>query len=153
VGRPLSPAEVLALLPQKRPFLFVDEITHLDEAGATGVYRFRDDELFYAGHFPGNPVTPGVILLEAMAQIGVVAHSIYLYALDHETREIDRHLIVFAEANVEFFHMVRPGDQITVKSQKIFFRRKKTRSKVELFLEDGRLAATATMAGIGVEKS
>ncbi len=77
----LTPDEVLELLPQKRPFRFVDRLIRLDENGAVGEYTFRDDESFYPGHFPGNPVTPGVILTEAMCQTGIVALGIYLLGM------------------------------------------------------------------------
>jgi 3-hydroxyacyl-[acyl-carrier-protein] dehydratase len=148
--RPLE--EVLALIPQRRPFRFVDELVRLDSAGAEGRYRFRPDEYFYEGHFPDHPVTPGVILIEAMGQVGVVAHGIYLYGLDHTRAEIDTYFTVFSDGEAEFFAMVRPGDEVRVTSELVFFRRKKLRSRVELRLADGRLAATATLAGIGVPR-
>ena len=53
--------QILALLPQQRPFRYVDEILEVDEQRIVGRYTFREDEWFYAGHFPGRPVTPGVI--------------------------------------------------------------------------------------------
>jgi 3-hydroxyacyl-[acyl-carrier-protein] dehydratase len=72
---------VLALVPQRRPFRFIEEILELDEEHIVGAYRFRSDEYFYPGHFPGLPVTPGVILIETMAQTGVVAFGLYLNLL------------------------------------------------------------------------
>ncbi len=152
MGKQLSCAEVLALIPHAAPFRFVDELLDLTELSARGRYRFRPDEDFYRGHFPGNPVTPGVVLLETMAQVGVVAHGIYLYALENEPAEIERNLIVFADAEVSFLRPVRPGDEVTVRSEKIFFRRKQLRSRVELRLEGGALAASAIISGVGVEK-
>ncbi|MEW5849948.1 MAG: 3-hydroxyacyl-ACP dehydratase FabZ family protein [Myxococcota bacterium] len=152
MSAPLSCAEVLSLLPHRRPFLFVDEILELNETGARGRYRFREDEVFYPGHFPGNPITPGVILIEAMGQIGVVAHGIYLYGLRHTVEEIQRHFTVFSDGEAEFFHMVRPGDEVFVTSEKVFFRQKKIRARVEMKLASGQLVASATLSGIGVEK-
>src|SRR5688572_1611320 len=143
--------EVLRLVPQQPPFRFVDRLVRLDEKGAEGTYRFREDEYFYAGHFPGRPITPGVILVEAMAQVGVVAHGIYLYGLEHPSAEIARNITVFSDGEVEFLAMVRPGDEVRATSELVFFRRKKIRSRVELRLADGRVAATATLSGIGVE--
>ena len=151
-GRALSCAEVLELLPQQRPFRFVDELLALDEHGARGRYRFREDESFYAGHFPGQPITPGVILLEAMAQVAVVAHGIYLFGLDHEIDEIRRNVSVFSDGEAEFLLMVRPTDEVFVRSEKVFFRRKKIRARAEMTFADGRVIATATVAGIGVER-
>jgi len=48
--------EVLSLVPQKEPFRFIDEIIRLDDEQIVGAYRFREDEYFYRGHFPGNPL-------------------------------------------------------------------------------------------------
>jgi 3-hydroxyacyl-[acyl-carrier-protein] dehydratase len=151
-GRPLSCAEVLELVPQQRPFRFIDELLALDDRGARGRYRFRADEFFYAGHFPGQPITPGVILLEAMAQVAVVAHGIYLYGLEHPVEEIRRNISVFSDGEAEFLLMVRPADEVFVRSELIFFRRKKIRARAEMTFADGRVAATATLAGIGVER-
>ena len=53
-----------------------------------GAYRFREDEFFYRGHFPGRPITPGVILIETMAQIGVVAFGMYLLACQKNMRPV-----------------------------------------------------------------
>ena len=78
--------EVLELVPQQAPFRFIDEIISLDEDGIVGAYRFREDEFFYRGHFPGRPITPGVILIETMAQIGVVAFGMYLLACQRNVR-------------------------------------------------------------------
>jgi 3-hydroxymyristoyl/3-hydroxydecanoyl-(acyl carrier protein) dehydratase len=70
-------SRILEMVPQRPPFRFIEEILELDEEHIVGVYRFRSDEYFYAGHFPGLPVTPGVILIETMAQTGVVAFGLY----------------------------------------------------------------------------
>ena len=77
---PLTPAQLLAALPQREPFRFVDEIVAVDDDRIVATFRFRADADFYRGHFPGRPVTPGVLLLEAMAQAGVAAHGVYLLA-------------------------------------------------------------------------
>ena len=69
---------IIQLLPYKPPFLFVEELSHISENGSEGYYTFKNDEFFYQGHFKDRPITPGVILIEVMAQIGVVCLGIYL---------------------------------------------------------------------------
>ena len=73
VGRILSPKEVLDRIPQQEPFRFIDEIIEIDGDHCSASYRWREDAAFYRGHFPGDPVTPGVLLVEALAQASVVA--------------------------------------------------------------------------------
>lgn len=145
----LSPELVLASVPQREPFRFIDEIVELDAEHIVARYRFRPDSDFYRGHFPGNPVTPGVILVEAMAQAGVVALGIYLLSLE-KPEELGKLTTLFTDANIEFSGVVKPGDQVTVRAEKIFFRRKKLRSRVEMKGEDGRIVCSGEISGMGV---
>ena len=74
----MNSVEIIKLLPYTKPFLFVDELTEISENGISGNYTFQENEFFYKGHFKENPITPGVILTETMAQIGVVCLGIFL---------------------------------------------------------------------------
>lgn len=148
----LDPQQVLELIPQQRPFRFIDDLVELDDAHAVGTYRFRPDEFFYDGHFPGNPVTPGVILIETMCQTGLVALGIYLLGLDHSREEVARTVTLFTDSQVEFSRMVKPGDEVRVTAEKVFWRRRKLKSKVTLSLTDGTLVAAGTVAGMGVNR-
>jgi 3-hydroxyacyl-[acyl-carrier-protein] dehydratase len=148
----LSGEEILELIPQKAPFRFIDRIVELDDEHILGGYQFRKDESFYAGHFPGKPITPGVILLESMCQVGVVAHGIFLLSQELVEPEISDWITLFSEAQVEVLKPIYPGERVSIRGERILWRRKKLRSHVELFREDGGLAAVATISGIGVRR-
>ncbi|MBI2836832.1 MAG: beta-hydroxyacyl-ACP dehydratase [Acidobacteria bacterium] len=152
-GSRMTPAEVLALLPQQRPFRFVDEIIEVDERHITGCYTFRGDEDFYAGHFPGRPMTPGVILLESMCQVGIVALGIYLFAMENSIEDARHWTTMFADAECEFFRPVLPGEKVTIRAEKIFWRRSKLRCKIEMLADDGTLVAQTTASGVGVRNA
>lgn len=149
-GKELSPKEILALLPQQEPFRFVDEILEIDDEHIVASFRFRPDMDFYRGHFPGNPVTPGVILIESMAQVGVVALGIYLLGKELPPEELQKIVTVFTDTTMEFTGMVRPGDRVIITGRKQFFRRRKLRSEVEMRLEDGKVVASGTVSGMGI---
>ncbi len=151
MAEPLTPLEVLALIPQQEPFRFLDEIVEVDADHIVSRYTFRPEADFYRGHFPGNPITPGVLLIEAMAQTGVVALGIYLVGSERGRDEVRRVLTVFTDVTAEFSGVVKPGDTVTISARKVFFRMMKLRSEVRMTKADGTLVASATLAGMGVE--
>lgn len=144
--------EILKLVPQQPPFRFIDEIIELSDEGIVSSYTFKPDETFYAGHFPGNPITPGVILLETMAQTGVVAYGIYLASKEMTDTEIEKILTVFTEAEVEFSGLVRPGDRVIIRAKQKFFRRLKLKVEAEITLENGDVVCSGSIAGMGVKQ-
>ena len=143
----MTPEEVLEAIPQQEPFRFIDEILELGDDHIVASTTFRPDADFYRGHFPGNPITPGVLLLEAMAQAGVVAHGIYLLgrAAGHPPQ-----VTLFTDATVEFTGIVRPGQRVLIHGRKLVFRRRLLRSVVEMTLEDGTVVCSGTLTGMGV---
>ncbi len=148
----LTPDEVLARVPQQEPFRFIDEIVELDGEHIVARYTFRADQDFYRGHFPGNPITPGVILIETMAQAGVVAFGIYLYAAKFSADEVEKLITVFTDAQVEFSGMVKPGDRVTTTATMKFFRHKKLRCEVEMRLDDNTVVCSGVLSGMGVPR-
>lgn len=137
-------------MPHRPPFRFVDEIVELDDEHIVAAYRFPADADFYRGHFPGNPITPGVLLLEAMAQAGVVAHGIYLLGAPNGAEARPPMLTLFTDATVEFTGIVRPGQRVLIRGRKLIFRRRMLRSSVEMELEDGTVVCRGTLSGVGV---
>ncbi|MFZ1980344.1 MAG: beta-hydroxyacyl-ACP dehydratase [Smithella sp.] len=147
--------EILQLVPQQKPFRFIDEIISLDDERIVGAYRFREDEYFYRGHFPGNPITPGVILIETMAQVGVVAFGIYLLSRQRNMRpaQMDMPLSLFTLADgIEFKKIVSPGERVIIKGKKIYFRRNIFRASVSMERENGEIICFGELSGVGVDK-
>ena len=132
-------------LPYRKPFLFVDEFLSLTEDGASGSYTFREDEFFYAGHFPDRPVTPGVILTETMAQIGLVGLGIFL------TKAYLQEAVApfaFTDSTVEYLRPVFPGEKVLVRSEKVYFRFGKLRCKVEMLNAKQEVVCRGTLSGM-----
>jgi 3-hydroxyacyl-[acyl-carrier-protein] dehydratase len=146
----VTPAEILARIPQQAPFRFIDEILEVGEDHIVAAYTFRPDLDFYRGHFPGNPITPGVILIESMAQAGVVALGIHLLSREIGPDEAARFRTLFTDAQVEFSGIVPPGTRVVNTGRKVFFRRRKLRAEVEMRLPDGSVVCSGTLAGMGI---
>lgn len=147
----LTKQEIVEKIPQQSPFRFIDQIISVDEQSITGCYTFKESEFFYSGHFPGNPVTPGVILLEAMAQTGVVAFGLYLCSLIMPSSELDTFVTLFSDVQGEFFKPVLPGEQVIISAKKVFFRRMKLKVEANLYNKANELVASATLSGMGVK--
>ncbi|WP_433831071.1 3-hydroxyacyl-ACP dehydratase FabZ family protein [Flavobacterium anhuiense] len=140
--------DIIAQLPYSEPFLFVDELLHADENGVTGTYTFKENLDFYKGHFKDNPVTPGVILTETMAQIGMVCLGIFL--LGNELGE--NTVIAFTSADMEFLKPVYPNEKVTVTSEKLFFRFGKLKCNAVMKNEAGIEVCRGVLAGMITKK-
>ena len=139
---------IIKQLPYSEPFLFVDELLQVDENGATGTFTFKKELDFYKGHFKDNPVTPGVILTETMAQIGMVCLGIYLLGNDLKKDTV----VAFTSADMEFLKPVYPNEKITVSSQKIFFRFGKLKCSAVMTNEAGQEVCRGILAGMITQK-
>lgn len=141
---------VLEMVPQREPFRFIDEIIELDSEHIVAAVEFKEDADFYRGHFPDRPITPGVILLEAMAQAAVVAFGVHLVAEKHSLEHVGGLLSLFTDADVEFSAMVKPGQRVITTGKKVYYRHRKLRASAEMRLEDGTLVCAGTLSGFGV---
>ncbi|WP_318312081.1 3-hydroxyacyl-ACP dehydratase FabZ family protein [Flagellimonas crocea] len=142
----MKASEIIALLPYQRPFLFVDDITTVTENVIIGHYTFGEDESFYDGHFKNNPVTPGVILTECMAQIGLVCLGIYL--MKDELKDGQKPQIALTSHQMDFYLPVFPGQKVNVHSEKEVFRFNKLKCKVKMLNEEGELVARGLISGM-----
>ena len=136
--------DIIELLPYAHPFRFVDELVHLSDDKAVGRYQIKKDEYFFEGHFPGNPIVPGAIISEIMAQIGVVCLGLYLTPVE------DRPLVMpaFTNMNVDYLEYAKPGEWLTIESNKIYFRFNKLKCGVSCINENGTIIAKGELAGM-----
>lgn len=144
----MTKQEIIAKLPYSKPFLFVDELLQINENGVVGTYTFDENLDFYKGHFKDHPVTPGVILTEVMAQIGLVCLGIYLLNDTLNTTDV----IALTSTEIEFLKPVFPSEKVTVISDKVYFRFGKLKCKVSMKNEKGDLVCIGTIAGIMTSK-
>lgn len=158
--------DILDQLPYSAPFLFVNELAQVDENRAEGYYTFQEDEFFYQGHFQDQPVTPGVILTECMAQIGLVCLGIFLFEnskirkLDNSdvslsdsgeagtVSKADKTTFVFTESHIIFEKAVFPGEQVRVVSNKKYWRLGKLKCEVQMFNSKDQRVCHGTMSGM-----
>ena len=131
----LDRAGIEAIIPHRAPFLLVDEIIELEPGKrAVGVKQFAESEAFYAGHFPGHPITPGVLIVEALAQVGAVA----ILALPENRGKLP----FFAGIDgVRFRKPVQPGETLRLEVELLAMRR-----------NVGKGTATASVNGITVSE-
>jgi 3-hydroxyacyl-[acyl-carrier-protein] dehydratase len=146
----MKKSEITSLLPYQQPFLFVDEITAISENGVSGNYTFKENEYFYEGHFKENPITPGVILTETMAQIGLVCLGIYL--LKDKISSIKKPQIALTSNQIDFFLPVFPKEKVTVVSEKTYFRFNKLKCTVKMLNAKNELVCRGVIAGMIVVK-
>jgi 3-hydroxyacyl-[acyl-carrier-protein] dehydratase len=140
--------KIISKLPYSKPFLFVDEIVQVNENGVEGTYTFDENLDFYKGHFKDNPITPGVILTEVMAQIGLVCLGVFL--LDDSFNKTTS--IALTSNEIEFLKPVFPKEKVTVISEKIYFRFGKLKCKVRMKNEKGEEVCTGIIAGMVISK-
>lgn len=133
----LDIVELMKLLPHRYPFLLIDKIVEIDgDNSATGIKNVTFNEPHFQGHFPGQPVMPGVLIVEAMAQ---VAGAISLKAAGSDKPSLVYFLTI---DGAKFRKPVVPGDRLEIRVRKIKKRGNIVRFACEAFV-DGTMAAEA----------
>ncbi len=124
----LNSIEIQNIIPHRYPFLLVDKIESLEEGKkAIGIKNVTINEPFFQGHFPGNPIMPGVLIIEALAQVGAVA------VLSME--EYKGKLAVFTGIDkVRFRKQVTPGDILKLEVELTAFRRNIGKAKATAYV-------------------
>jgi beta-hydroxyacyl-ACP dehydratase FabZ len=142
--------EIFDILPHRYPFLLVDRILEMEMGKrVVGIKNVTINEPFFQGHFPGHPIMPGVLLLEAMAQTGGV---LAMRSAEAEGIDIKKKVIYFMTIDkVKFRKPVLPGDQVRFELDLI-----KSRSNIRGFkaqaLVDGTVVAEAELMAMIVDK-
>lgn len=131
--------EILGFLPHRYPFLLIDRIVEFEAARRlVAIKNVTINEPFFQGHFPGYPIMPGVLVVEAMAQAGGII-------IMHETPDREHKLVVFTGIErAKFRRPVKPGDQLRIEVEVLSFRPRAGRIEGRAFV-DGKLACEATL--------
>ena len=138
--------EIMTYLPHRYPFLLIDRIVeYVENKRVVGIKNVTINEPFFQGHFPGHPIMPGVLLIEAMAQVGGVM------ALKAETEPSKKVIYFMSIDKAKFRKPVVPGDQVRFELELV-----KVRSTIRTFkgvaLVDGAIVAEAEMMAMIVDK-
>jgi beta-hydroxyacyl-ACP dehydratase FabZ len=132
----LDANEIMKIIPHREPFLFVDRVIFLEKGKrATGVKNVTINDYFFRGHFPGRPVMPGVIIVEAMAQVG----GVMMLAAEENRGKLAFFLSI---DNVKFRKPVVPGDQLILEVEAIKVKSKTGQVRGRA-LVDGKVVAEA----------
>lgn len=133
-------SEILEALPHKYPFLLVDRVIDLEPGKkAIGIKNVTINEPFFQGHFPGRPIMPGVLIIEAMAQLsGILAFSVH--------KEKDKLMYFMGIDKARFRRPVMPGDQIRLEVEVVQHRNNVWKLKADAFVGDKRVCEAELMA-------
>jgi 3-hydroxyacyl-[acyl-carrier-protein] dehydratase len=141
VQLPMGIKEILDLLPHRYPFIMLDRVLEFEpDKTITALKNVSMGEPFFQGHFPGEPVMPGVLILEGMAQAGAVLA--YL-----STENIDGKLVLFAGMDkVRFRKMVRPGDQLIYKVEMVRRKSRMIKVRCRAYVDDALVTQAEQLA-------
>ena len=142
----MDAAQIMDLLPHRYPFLRVDRIVEVQgKQKIIGLKNVTINEPFFQGHFPGHPIMPGVLIVEAMAQTGG------LLLMEQITDRANKVVYFMALDEVKFRKPVVPGDQLRMEVEMLQFRGKTARMKGMAYV-DGQVVTEAVMLACVVDK-
>ena len=136
--------EVMKILKHRYPFLMVDRITEYDDMHVTGYKNVTINEPFFQGHFPGDPVMPGVMILESMGQVASVMLGL---RLGQEQGQKIAFLVGIDKAR--FRRPVRPGDKLVTKAEFTNIRKVSAKVKAVAYVDDEVAAEAEFMCIVG----
>lgn len=139
--------KLISQLPYQDPFLFVDTIEDVSDDFIKGSYTFKASSWFYKGHFKDHPITPGVILTECAAQIGLASLGLFILSQDKNS-DLGQIRLAMTSTNIEFLKPVLPDEKVIIEAEKIYFRFNKLKSSVKMFNINGDLILRGDIAGV-----
>lgn len=139
---PINIKDILDMLPQRYPFIMVDRVLELEEGKCiTALKNVTVNEPFFQGHFPGEPVMPGVLILEGLAQAGSILAKL------SAPEVLKGQLFYFAGLDgVRFRRIVRPGDQLVFKLELLKMKSKVAKMSGKAYVDDQLAAEAEIMA-------
>lgn len=145
-GTEITITEIMDFLPHRYPFLLVDRVVEMNgEQSGVGIKNVTATEPWFTGHFPGNPVFPGVLIIEAIAQVSAI---LVLQHAKDQGNPMETKLIYFMTVDkVRFRHPVTPGDQMRIHVTQIRRRGMAYKFKGEVFV-DGQLMAEGEIMAV-----
>lgn len=139
---------IINRLPYGPEFLFVDGLHRVDEDGVEGYFTFAKERDWYKGHFRDRPVTPGVLLTECCAQIGLVCLGIFLGA----SQGVEEATLALSSSEMQFFLPVMPGETVVVRSRKHYFRFNKLKCGVRMYNQQSEVVCKGLLSGMLIPK-
>ena len=134
---------ILEMLPYGDSFRFVDVILELSDDHIRAAFTFKPELEFYRSHFKDQPVTPGVILTECSAQIGLACLGIHLL-----NYKLEGGMLAFTSSDMEFYRPVFPGETVEVLAEKEYFRFGKLKVETKMYNHEGQLVCKGTLSGM-----